>query len=537
MRIPSPQEIGLPEWYEAWRPNQEEALRLMLSSTKRVKVTSAPVGSGKSGLVIAFAVITKLPTCIVTESRGLQDQYLEEGKNCGMVDIRGRRNYDCHMREDYTCEEGHAASCPHKGSVMCGASAAEIRASVSNLVVTNYSKWITAKKFGKGMEHFKQVVFDEGHASVDAVGASMQVMLHHKEIEETLGFNFLSGSESDDMVAWKTWASEARAVAELKMLQARARIAGITNPKPAHVRHYTHMRLLTKRLSILMLAQPKDWVVEEVKDTRKEKTNEKTLETSWIGTRGGFQFDPVRVGRYTEQALFFRIPSVVFISATIRPKTMFLLGQPKASFDYWEFDSEFDPKRCPIYYIPTMRVDHRAGDLAQLWLKHDQIAAKRTDRKSLVQTISFTRRDEVLNCSRFADRMLINPQGEPPTDTLDTFYKSQPGTILVSPSFGSGYDFKFKKAEWQFICKIPFPPPSKILKARTRDDPEYPYYIAWNKLAQIFGRIMRDKADRGESFIGDMHMDWFLKYSYLAPKSFKMFLKRVEHVPPPPPKL
>lgn len=517
MKIPSPQEIGLPEHYEQWRPNQLETLRLLLSSTKRTKVPSIPVGGGKTGIALAFAKISNQPTCIVTESRGLQDQYAREGKGCGIVDIRGRRNYDCHMRNDYTCEEGVAANCPYKGTVQCPANAAEMRAATSTLVVTNYAKWIASRKFGRGMEHFTQVIFDEGHQAVEAVGHAMQVLLHHKEIEETLGVNFLSTPESLDMQQWKVWASEARNVAELKMLQARIKIAGVTNPRPAWVRHYTHMRLLTKRLAILSLARSNDWVVEEVKE--------------------GYQFDPVRIGRYTETALFMRIPSIVCMSATIRPKTMYLLGQPKDSFDYWEFPSEFDSTRCPIYYIPVMRVDKHAEDLSQLWLQLDQIAAKRRDRKGLVQTISFLRADQVIASSRFASSMLINPKGEAPTEMLEQFYESGPGTILVSPSVGSGYDFAFKRAEFQFICKIPFPPPSKILKARTDDDRDYPYYLAWNKLSQIIGRVMRDKKDRGESFIGDRHMDWFMKYSYLAPKSFKMFLKEVQHVPPPPPRL
>lgn len=515
MRIPTPRELGLPEKYERWRPVQEDALRKMLASTKRTKVVSAPVGSGKTAIVIAYAIITKEPTCVVTESRGLQTQYMEDGQGCGMVDIRGRHNYPCRMREDYTCEEGHAARCPYKGTVACGSSAAEMRAAVSTLVVTNYSKWTASRKFGKGMDHFRAVVFDEGHQGVDAVGQAMQVILHHHEIEDVLGLDF--PALIDDMATWKSWASEARAVAELKMLQMRAQLAGVTNPKPAWVRHYTHMRLLTKRLAILMLARPDDWVVEQ--------------------TPAGYQFDPIRPGRYTEAALFLRIPSIVLISATIRPKTLYLLGQAKETFDFFEFASEFDPMRCPIYYIPVMRVDYRADDLAQLWLKLDQIAARRRDRKGLVQTISFTRRDEVMARSRFAPSMLINPKGEPPTEMLDQFYGSPPGTILVSPSFGAGYDFKGDRAEWQFVCKIPFPPPSKILKARTQEDREYPYYVAWNKLAQIFGRIMRDRLDRGETFISDMHMDWFLKYSYLAPKSFRMFLKPVQYIPPPPEKL
>jgi Rad3-related DNA helicase len=487
----------------------------MLASKKRLKVPSMPVGSGKSGVVIAYAVITKQPTCIVTESRGLQEQYMLDGRGAGMTKIWGKRNYVCDMREDYTCEEGHAARCPYKGTVQCPASADEMRAATSRLVVTNYSKWVASRKFGRGMDHFTQVVFDEGQTTVDAVGQAMQVTLHYREIEDTLGLAFPSAA--DDLTVWKTWASEARAAAELKMLQARALITSVTDPKPSWVRHYTHMRLLTKRLAILSLARPEDWVVE--------------------ASTAGFQFDPIRPGRYTEAALFLRIPSIVCISATIRPKTMYMLGQAKDSFDYWEFESEFDPRRCPIYYIPVMRVDYRADDLSLLWLKLDQIAAKRQDRKGLVQTISFLRRDEILAASRFADRMFVNDRGDPPSEVLDAFDQAGAGAILASPSFASGYDFAFRRAEWQFISKVPFPPPSKILKARTEEDREYPYYLAWTKLAQIFGRIMRDKADRGESFISDMHMDWFLRYSYLAPRSMKLFLKRVAYVPPPPPKL
>lgn len=518
MRIPKPHEIGLPEQFENWRPAQEEALRILLTSTKRVRTLSMPTGNGKSIVAVAYALITKQPTVFVTSSRGLQNQYTELFGSIGMVDIRGRRNYTCDMKPEYTCEEGHAARCPNKGTVMCSSSRAEMLAATSFLVTTNYDKWTSSRKFGKGMQHFTQAVFDESHSAPDALARAMQVVLHHKEIEETLGINFLTDPEALSMVEWKSWASEARAAAELKMLQARARMAGILDPKPSWVRHYTHMRLLTKRLATLALARATDWVVEEVKE--------------------GFQFDPVRPGRYTESALFLKVPSIVCMSATIRPKTMYMLGQSKDSFEYREFDSEFDPKRCPIYYIPVMRVDRNADNYSQLWLKLDQIAAKRTDRKGIVQTISFARRDEVMRASRFSGSMLINPQGEAPTEMIEQFRGCGPGTILVSPSVAEGYDFKGKDAEWQFTCKIPFPSPSKILKARTEDDKEYPYYIAMNKLVQIFGRIMRDKKDRGENFIGDEHLDWFLpRYSHLAPKSFKQFFKRVEFVPPPPPRL
>ena len=93
MTIPSPRELGFPEKFDAWRPAQEEAIRVLLASKRRGKALSAPTGFGKTGVVLAYALLTKEPTCIVTDNRGLQDQYMEDGVCLGMVDIRGRRNY------------------------------------------------------------------------------------------------------------------------------------------------------------------------------------------------------------------------------------------------------------------------------------------------------------------------------------------------------------------------------------------------------------------------------------------------------------
>lgn len=400
-----------------------------------------------------------------------------------------------------------------------------MRAATSWLVVTNYDKWTAARKFGQGMAHFQQVVFDEGHSAPDAVGRAMQVVLHPKEIEETLRLNFPSQSEAAEMVNWKEWAVEARATAEAAREVARKRLVGLTDPKPAWVRHYLHMQMLTRRLGILATANPQHWICDEHKNHKREDD--------------GYQFDPLRVGRYAEAALLLRIPSVVFVSATIRPKTMGLLHLPKESYDFMEMDSDFDPMRCPVYHIPTMRVDARAHDLGLLWVQLDRIAGKRSDRNGIVQTISFLRQTEALDRSRWAERMLVNKRGDAPTDTVDSFRVSPPGTILVSPSVATGYDFPGTQCEFQVICKVPFPDSrSKIVKARQEDDKEYGPYIAMNKLVQISGRGMRSREDRCENFILDDHIEWFLpKFSHLAPKSFKAFFKRLSVVPPPPPKL
>lgn len=517
MKVLSPQECGLPPHLERWRPKQEEALDFLLRSQKRVKAISLPTGGGKSAVYMAYALLTKTPTCMVTNSRGLQDQLLREFQSVGLVDLRGRRNYSCGLHADdaYTCEEGYAARCPYKGTVNCPSSKAEMRAAISRLVVTNYDKWTAAKLNGTGLEHIKQVVFDEGHETHNALARAKQVELHAREVGQVLGLPFLPFPDADNMFYWRRWASEARDVSERLMLIAKRRL--VDGGPSSWVKHYLHLKSLCRRLATLSTCTPEDWVVEEIRD--------------------GYQFDPVRPARYAESALLFRIPSIVVVSATLRPKSLALTGISRDIYDYREFNSDFDPRRCPIYYVPTQRVDIRAESLAPLWMLLDRVASKRRDRKGIVHTISFLRRGDVLTSSRFRESMIVNERGEAPGRMIDEFRRAGPGAILVTPSVSGGYDFKLKEAEWQFICKLPFPPPSKILKARTEDDREYPYWLTMNKFTQIAGRIMRVPEDQGETIFGDMHWDWFNKYHYLATKSFKARFKRVEVLPQPPPPL
>ena len=512
--------MGLPPKFDKWRGGQEEALHVMITGQTRADIICAPTGFGKSVLPVAYAKLTGLPTCIVTESRGLQDQYLDDFQGIGMVDLRGRRNYKCDMRPDdpeYTCEDGYASQCPYKGTVQCKCSQAEMRAATSNLVVTNYDKWTASRRFGQGLEHIQQVVFDEFHAAPEALARAMQITLNTKEVEEGLKLDFLTSPENQEMSNWKMWANMARSVANDAMIAAQARITGVSDPKPSWVRHFSHMRNLCRRIATLATARPADWIVEEVEGGK------------------GFQFDPIRPGRYAEIALLLKVPRVIGISATTRPKTGYMVGLSRDKFGFKEFDSDFDPKRCPIYYVPTMRVDSYAENLDPLWNKLDQIASKRRDRKGIVHTVSYDRQAIFKAKSRFGSSVMINRKGEPIGPYIEEFRESGPGTIFASPSVGTGYDFPGDDCRWQFMVKIPFEPPSKIVKAREADDPEYRSYKAMQALVQAFGRDMRSKRDWSERFIGDSHLEWFLpRYKHLAPRSFHGFFKPVNVVPQPP---
>lgn len=516
-KIPSPAECGLPEEFDKWRPKQEEALAATIRSTERIETIAAPTGWGKGPFAVAVAMLAakqNKPTCIVTMSRGLQDQYMEKFKSIGMVDLRGRNNYTCNFNPELTCEGGFAGGCPYKGTHRCKASAAEQRAARSWVVVTNYSKWTSSGHWGQGMEHFKNVIFDEGHDAPNALADAMHVELGPRELEEDIDMPVPYHIE--DMGEWKEWAIKSRPLADLEMLVAQQKIKGVQDPKPSWVKRFVHMRNLCRRLNIIATARAKDWIAEQSRTT------------------GAYQFDPIRPGRYAESVLLLNMPKIMFLSATLRPKTMYMLGLGKDKFTFKEYDSDFDPRRGPIYWVPTMRVDKYAKDLSKLWLRLDQIAARRRGRKGIVHTISYDRRDSIMATSRFSNSMIINQKGEPPTAMVQVFKKSMKGTILVSPSVGTGYDFPGDECRWQFICKVPFEPPSKIQKARQEDDNEYVGYRAMQYLMQAFGRDIRSKEDWSERFIADDHMGWFItRFGHLAPRSFHAAFQRVDVLPQP----
>ncbi len=414
----------MPAKFDKWRHNQEHAVCSILDSSKRVTVVSMPTGGGKSLIVLGAALASKKRTIILTSTRALADQYNRDFEEIGLVDIRGRANYPCDLKPDYTCEEGRVARCPYWGSMACPYSQAEARVRSASLVVTSYAKWFNTSKWNGPFEGFQQIIMDEGHSCPEELAGAMQIVLHHKEIEDTLGKAFLIGEEASSFPNWKPWAREAGELCTEELAKAAVKVGG-HDPKASWIRHFTHMQNLQQRLLTLSQANSKDWIVDEIED--------------------GFQSDPIRPARYAELKLFCKIPRIVLTSATIRPKTLFMLGLSKERFDYLEFPSDFDASRCPIYYIPTQRNDHRQTDFSMLYLKADQIMGRRSDRNGIIHTISWARNKEVLDCSKYSERMLSNIKGEPATKTIEEFIKSYPGAVLVSPSVGTGYDFKGKQ--------------------------------------------------------------------------------------------
>lgn len=518
IHIPSPGELGLPEKFDKWRPGQAEAISVMITPSHRARVICAPTGFGKTPAYMAAALMSKKPTLVVVQTKGHQDQIAKDFKSMGVADLRGRDNYQCQLRDEYSCQDGYVARCQYKGTAQCPASRAEMKMAGSWIGVTNYSKWIAAKRMGTGMEHWEQVIFDEGHEMPNALASAMQVELNAWEINEVLKIDFPPENEENSMEGWKSWAALAKIEAEEEMFKVLEKIKGAGQPKPTWVKHYTHMRNLVRKLSVIRTAGADNWVPD-----RGDK---------------GYVFDPIRPGRYGEAMMLMHVPDFMVVSATVQPKTMWMSGMGSKDFIFREYPSDFNPADCPIYYIPTQFIDSRHPDQHMVLVRIDQIASSRRDRKGIIHTISHPRKDAIVQASRYGPMMIYNKIKDPVTTAIDEFIAAGPGAIFTTPSVMTGYDFPGDQCEWQIIYKIPFEPPSNIVQAREDDDPDYRSYKAMQGMIQAFGRGARSRGDRCENFIFDDNLKWFLPSTEgLAPNWFHNFYRRINHVPPPLPKL
>jgi ATP-dependent DNA helicase DinG len=277
------------------------------------------------------------------------------------------------------------------------------------------------------------------------------------------------------------------------------------------------MRAVSRKLKIIQTVNPADWVLTELPD-------------AW-------QLDPIWVRDHVEGTLFQRIPKVICTSATFNRKTAEMLGIEREQMEWHEAPSDFPVSRRPVFYVPTVKVDFRTdAAMERLWVARiDQIIRQRGDRKGIIHTVSYKRRNLILQQSEFRDQM-ISHDSHTARSAVERFKRAEPGAILVSPSMTTGYDFPYSDCEYQIILKIPFPDSrSPVVKARTSVDKDYPAYIAMQELVQAVGRGMRAADDQCETFIIDDNARWFLmKYRSLAPQWFLNAYKRVETLPMPP---
>lgn len=484
-QLPPPIAFGLPSKFGEWRPYQAEAVVSQTETKPRFLVQVCPTGFGKSIVYMTASQLTSGRTIILTSTKGLQSQLIQDfGSMEGVVDIRGRGNYPCRLNTKLNCDLGlcvFGMKCSMREEGGCFYFDQLQKAKHAKVVITNYSYWMSQNEYSDGLGKFDLMILDEAHSAPDHVLGHVNVSFSKKSRENKV--LDLGDSLPNDHTMWRLWAEEKLIDAKMNMESAKL---------GRKEKLYLQLKRLSEKLSRLTSID-KSWI--------------------WEDSQFSITLSPTWPAPFAETILFLGTPRVVLTSATVVSKTARLLGVRKEEMELEEYPHSFPIQNRPLIHLPTVRMNYRIGEMEhRLWTnKVDQIIRDRLGTKGIIHTISYARRNMVLERSRFAEHMLTHERKNTES-VVRTFKRSEAPCILVSPSMATGWDFPDDECRWQIIIKLPYPDlRGGIMKARSRQDKDYINYIVAQQLIQATGRGVRSSNDYCETFIIDNNITWFLK--------------------------
>lgn len=501
----TPQDFQMPAKFTEYRPAQLQAVEWLNGSDKQISACLLPTGVGKTLTAATYSRVFGGKTCYTVATKALMTQVLSDFRSVGMVELKGRANYPCPAYKN--CDAGSEFRCSNSRlETACPYNRAVAEARASEIFVTNYSYLQHNRRYSTKSLTIDLLVCDEAHELENQLTDFAAVDLYHTECNvQTLKGTSGLMDEGEQAV-------RIRQLAQKKL----ENLVESTDPDDLE---------LARKLKRIM-GMKGNWVWQHADSSVRTVT----------------RFEPIRVSQFTAQ-LFNGIRRVILMSATLNQFTLNLLLPPGAGYDYRAWSNVFNPGNAPVYFLQnelTRKLGWKSTeeDYAAVVQQADQIISQRLDRKGIIHTVSYARAKRAMAHSIHNTRFLWNDSGKDLGECLERFRKAGPGTVLVTPSVSTGFDFPGSAAEYQIILKFPFPnEQQRVIKERCTLIPNYRLNAAAQTLVQMVGRIRRFEEDRGETFILDSSVRQLMGPvgKSLCPPGFRMFV--VTKVPPPPPRM
>lgn len=529
----TPADLGFPAKYEQFRPQQQQALQFIHESSKPFVALNAPLGSGKTGIMVAHALLMEETTALLTATRYLQDQ-LREFHGSGMVDIRGRDNYMCRGYEGKTCKDASGSDCYRRrraiasqelarggrahAVVPCPYEERRKECVASILKSTNYAYWCRIMAYTEeGLGPVTNLVCDEADRAPDEVCRALSFNLRLVDCHNWLDCGPLHNAES----YWLDFAAD--------NLGRLAKIAedfesahdGKLVPGSSAASAMNRLKDMVEQFGFLAANGPRGFVMGRPR-------------------RWGMEFTPLRAADFARSALFHDCQRVVLMSGTLTKKTLELLGLTPDEYDFRTLPYTFPRSRGPVIHIRSGVADTTKLDADPAkWHAHvdriDEILDPRQDRRAIIHTHSYRKQERLAADSVFSDIMLAPGNSKDLPRAIAEFLQTPPPVALLSPAISTGVDFPYDACELNIITKVPFPDRSdEFFKRRSELDHELSFYYTVMALTQMLGRAMRAADDRCETFVIDDRISWVLgQYKHLFPVWARSLVSTYSDIPKP----
>jgi Rad3-related DNA helicase len=189
-------------------------------------------------------------------------------------------------------------------------------------------------------------------------------------------------------------------------------------------------------------------------------------------------------------------------------------------------ESDFPIKNRPIYLKNTAWLSAKTMEdsLPKIAQEVDLIMSRHKDHKGIIHTTSYRQLQAIKEriSPQNAARLIETGSKLDRSEVLEKHYTSKKPTVLISPSLQLGVDLKDDLSRFQIIVKVPYPDltDKRIAKMKEKDQRWY----TWNtvlRLVQAYGRSVRSKDDFATTYILDSSISFLLKNAQdIVPKWF-----------------
>ncbi len=524
----------------------------------------APTGFGKTPVAITLARYLG-SSHICTATKDLQAQYRRDFPF--VFEVKGRGNFPCVVKEDMgldeSCDYGPCVQdedydCAFKTRLLdydvVGQGTAQELVRINPLAEKVYvdamkkqsrlvelswrpchyfhQKWVGAKAshtvynyryflsdifYAGTTQKRKLLVLDEAHRLESEVGDFRSVTVSKNSLRFLPRFQMPEGAV-EDVDTWLDFLSRLQEKLLRFIEQATEAIDRGRVAEPYTERNLIDAISREKNLSAVlydMRGSKKNWIVSSIQRDEHDAISRATL-------------TPLETASYFGE-IIDKGTIAFFMSATILSKDYLckVAGiKPDAARFIQVGESDFPVKNRPIRLMNVAWLSAKTmqESLPKIAKAADNIMSMHKNEKGIIHTTSYAQLQFIRdNLSREnASRLIETGSSLEREEVIARHAASRKPTVLISPSLHLGVDLKDDLSRFQVIVKVPYPDLTdrKVAEMKKRDPRWYTWYTVL-RLAQSYGRSVRNKDDFATTYILDSNIDYLLKSAQdMVPKWF-----------------
>lgn len=518
------------------RANQKAVLleiEKAFAEGKKFIILEAPVGSGKSPVAMTFARKFQ-DSHILTPQKSLQNQYYEDFEEDSVL-MKGRNAYPCTRGKSKRIylkaindinkgqirqpgrDEDNCATAPCRNSEaifnlcvqsqgMCPYTAAIETAQKHHTVIHNIHSFIFQTNFGEKFEKRKLLVVDEAHLIEGIIRDFITKKITVKGLVEAI-----DTPNNNKVEAWCDFFETERFLPPLTKAE--------QSMKEVDETYVTEQDRYLEQ--IISFREKSDYYGEAFTVKRiPNYVGERCVSTT-------FEFIPHSVGNAPTNLIFQYGEHVLLMSGTIYDKNMFCksIGVKPDDAYFIRVPSTFPLKTRPIYLKPDYQVDtsfaNWDGNFKEMIEKINKILKIFHDAKGLIHVPSYQAAEDI--ASWLPPGRVVYHDKSNVQEKLQEFYNSTEPKVFLSPVCQQGVDFKYDRARFQIVLRIPYLNTSdEFVNYKVKNDFSWYNYQAMLTFGQQIGRVNRAEDDFGVTFLMDSRFNKFIqKNSAKFPKWLK----------------